>query len=366
MSKIVNPTFIIFLAICGLIAGGAYAGLPATREEGFGFTLVMAVLTVLTQLGAIWYFLSSLKTFKTALRVAYYFLSIGILFFSFIQAQILISLFVLITTSLVVSNLLIITPYVLSALCMYIAMRVFASLLHVRDIWTSPLVALGFSLLVAGAFVVVPHANLGVDESTLNLIMGSIAGCGALSIMALAVALRIRQAIGPVYKNAITWIILALGAVAFTAFHEIITKIYFYDLTYVINNLSVWPFLLVGLLLLRAGIAFKETGRSFVRLSAHPTYIEVITGTAQLASKPAAIDAELDKVRRLTAQHEPGKDLSPAEKDVLLGVYEHIEHHLTTEESLHTFTEQGLRNNLPADFVRDLEARHSPAAKLAQ
>jgi hypothetical protein len=145
---------------------------------------------------------------------------------------------------------------------------------------------------------------------------------------------------------------------AFTCVHEAIIKTLLMNSSYVLSQYTWWPFVLTAVALLRAGLAFRESGRQFVALPANPTYVDVVTGVAQLVSKPQAVDAALDKVRSITARQdlEPA-ELSATDKQGLLDTYLYVENYLTTQEPLRALTKEGLRNNFPDAFLNDLALR---------
>jgi hypothetical protein len=172
--------------------------------------------------------------------------------------------------------------------------------------------------------------------------------------MAMLVALHIRRVIGPVYKSAMTWTAVALGALAVATLQELVAKIYFLDTDYVLMQYSLLWFLLVGVLFLRAGVAFKETGRETVHLPADASHVDVVIGAAQLVSKFSDIDESLDDVRMITARQGQSTELAPADKDKLFDLYLYIENYLSTKEALHKFTKEGLRSGLPETFTQEL------------
>jgi hypothetical protein len=177
------------------------------------------------------------------------------------------------------------------------------------------------------------------------------------------VALHIRRVIGPVYKAAMMWMAVALGALVIAAFQELISKIYFLETDYVLNQYNLLWFLLVGVLFLRAGLAFKGTSRDTVHLPDNATYVDVVIGAAQMVSKFSEIDDALDEVRMITSHgSQSAQQLTPEDKGKLLGVYLQIEKYLTTNEPLHTFSQEGLRNGLPDNFLQDLRAHEQAKA----
>lgn len=355
----------ILLIFTGLVSSTAFFFFPEVKAADASMAAAIAFGSSITQLLAVGYFLSSLRTFKKGLKIAYYWLVAGILLFSLAQIVPSLSVFTDILSNLgsFATGVAIISPYALGALCMYIGMCMFARLLGVRSFWTRFPLAFGIALIVAAIYLLLPQPEPFDKDLLFNLTFGSIVWCGMFGLAAMLVALRIRRVIGPVYKQSMLWIALALGALSFTAFDEAIAKPYFITSAYVLGQYSLFAFLLTGILFLGAGLAVKRTGREFVELSANASYVDVVIGLAQHVSKPAEIDAEMDKVREITASLKG--QLSTDNKATLLGVYRYLEDYLVNKEPLHTYTIDGLRNNLPDEFLRDLTG-NKPAADTVQ
>ncbi len=354
----------ILLIFTGLISSTAFFFFPEVKAAGASMAAAIAFGSSIVQLLAVGYFLFSLRTFKKGLKIAYYWLVAGILLFSLAQIVPSLSVFtdIISNSGTVATGVAIISPYALGALCMYIGMCMFARLLGVRSFWTRFLPVLGISLVGTAVYLLLPQPAPFDKDLLFNLLLGSIVWCGMFGIAATLVALRIRQVIGPVYKQSMLWIALALGALAFTAFDEAIAKPYFLTSTYVMGQYSLFAFLLTGILFLGAGLAVKKTGREFVELPSDASHVDVVVGVAQLVSKPTEVDAEMDKVREITAGLK-NNELSAENKAALVGVYHYLEDYLVNKEPLHNYTTDGLRNNLPESFLRDLTGNSAPQAQ---
>jgi hypothetical protein len=346
------------LVFTAALASSAFWAFPVVKEAGAQPAVAIAFSSCITQLLAAWFFLSSFKTFKRELRPAYFWLAAGVFLFSTVQLVPSLSVFTdILANSTSLTDGVIVSAYALSALCIFIGIRVFARRLGVKSLLTNLWFALGISLLAALIICVAPHpaGSYETGRLTFYMIFGATAWCGAFGLITMLAVLRIRRAIGPIYKGAMLWAAAAFGALALTALHETIVKIYFINSGYVANQYSLLPFLVTGVLMLWAGIAFKQTGRETLALPANASYVDVVVSLAQLVSKPAEIDTELDKVRLITSKHSADQ-LTPDEKTTLRGVYLNLEQYLTAKEPLHTFTKDRLRSNLPQDFAADLTA----------
>jgi hypothetical protein len=170
------------------------------------------------------------------------------------------------------------------------------------------------------------------------------------------VALSIRRTIGEIYKPAMLWTILALGALAFVGLHEIVAKGYFPLSSYVANSFSLWPYLLAGVLFLKAGLEFRAAGQQYIKLPENASYIDIVIGVADMVSRPVEVDEALAKVRAITVQQDSSKPLSEPDKTTLVDAYKILEGYLTTREPVRVFTVEGLRNGLPDEFLQRLKA----------
>jgi hypothetical protein len=346
-----NITFILYLLVAAVVASSAFFFFPEVKIEHLQVALMMAFAASLTQLGAAVFFLAGLQSFKKSLRAAYYLVAAGALAFSLVQLAPSLSVMPVISNifgNTVVASLSFVLPYLFGALCMYLGMRKFASLLGIPTKWRSFLLVAAASLVVALALAAADRESIPV----LRVFIGLVAWCGSFGLAAAVLTFRIRRVIGPVYKNAMLWLGLAFCALTFSTFHEIVVKTFFVNSAYVGHQYTLWAYLLVGILFLRAGMAIANTGRRGFNLSQNPTYVDIVVGAAQIVSQPKEVDAVLDKVRAITAQS--AGPLSAADKQALVGVYLYIEDYLVHKEPLQNFTKEELRDGLPDDFVQAL------------
>lgn len=368
-----NIKFVVFLLIA-IVISVVWAFLnPTIRAAHLEIPLITALAATLTQLAAVWYFFTAARTFKRTLKIAYSLVALGILFFSVVLLIPVMSVTPGLSTvagllSPTAYNVLIIISYMFSALCIYIGMRMFAKVLSVRHIFTSWPLVLGVVIVVGAAVLGGQYKGiLGAYAGLfVSVVMAFVAWCAVFSLIATVLTLKIRGAIGNIYKRSVILLTIALASLAFATLHELIVKTIFIDSSYVVSQLTLWPFLLVGICFLRAGMAFKDTGRAgYIRLGSNPSYVDIVTSAAQMVSQPTAVDAALDKVRTITASQNGQQELSASDKTALLDTYLYLEGYLITTEPLHKVTKEGLRNNLPDVFVKDLAKREANAAATA-
>ncbi len=364
-----NIKFIIWMLITAALASTAFFLFPAAQEVHAEWPLAIAFASSITQIVASWYFISSLRTFKRGLKIAYSLLAAGILVFSLVQLipslSVIPELVTLFSDPTLVYALFM-TPYAFGALLIYAGVWKFAHLLGVRNVWSSFPAVLVMALAAGGLAIGLLYTTPVLQETLLDRIaFGLMVWCGVFSVAACLVALRIREVIGVTYKNAMKWMAIALAALAFTTFHEFVVKTYFSDSWYVTNQLSLLTFLLVGVLFLKAGLAFKETGREYLGLPANASHVDVVVTVAGRVSKPEAVGEWMDRIRVITSRPGLQKTLSAEDKNVILDTYLRVERYLINDEPLHIYSKEGLRNGLPEAFLNDLSRHETGRSKSA-
>ncbi len=344
-----NKKFIILLIVIGLISSSAFFLFPAAKAIGLSYSIAVGFAITLTQAVALWYFLSSLKTFKSGLKIAYYWLAAGIVIFN-IGSGVISGLAQLIPGLVVLVS----TPYVIGAGCMYVGMRRFIKLLDINQRVNSSVLILAGSVVLALIVILLPHPKVTDTELIFDTTFGLLAVSSGPNAAAAFVALRIRQIIGPIYKEAMTWTAIAMGTLTIATIQEVITKSYFLTSGYAVYHIGLTWYLLVGISFLRAGWAFKQASRQSLHVPDNASYVDIVVAVAQLISHPSEIDTALDSMRSITAQ---GQNLSATDKATLIDLYLYLEEYLTIKEPLHKFTKEGLRNGLPETFMQGLLAR---------
>jgi hypothetical protein len=321
---------------------------------------------IVPAMAAVWYLLTSLKAFKTSTKIAYYIITLGIFFYAFTQLGVFLFtilgvFFPSLTANVLTANVLII-PYALSPIILFVGIRKLAKQLGIRSKWMSWLVVLGCVIAIALASLLLPRTpDPDPDyETSVKVIIAVLAGLTGFGIAATAIAVRIRDSISSTYKGAMGWLSVASGAFVFGTFHEFIIK--GTDLAnsgYVTTGVSVWPVLLAGLLFMKAGQAIKVA--TFKKLADNATYVDAVVYAASLVSNPHAVDQTLNELRQVTAGLQSGGDLQGADKKKLLDVYRKLEVYLVTKEPLRKLSQPELRARLTAGFQEELTTSESGA-----
>ncbi len=350
---------IIWLAIAGVVGVVSFFLMPnplAGSDRALAGHIAMGVATTicLLQLAALWYFLSSLKTFKHDLRKAYYLLSAGLLIFSLSQIQLPLT-FIISGLPLGLVYFIVLSPYLFGPLVMYLGVRRFARLLQVHSRWTRVWVAIGVALLVSTIPALLSLAVFKNVSTQDAIVYGLVAWGGGFALAGSIAAFRIHGALSPAYAIAMKRLGIALAVLAATCLHEVIARTVIgpFDVVgwYVSFNLSIWPFLVVAGLMLSAALSFRAVTEQYASLDENASELDVVMYTATLASIPAEIDSTMDKVRAMTALRSTA-ELSEADKKTLANVYRELEDYLLNKDPLRKFNRQDLRNALPARFLK--------------
>lgn len=365
-----NKKFIALLAISLAISSSAFFAFPIIRDTpATQVTLAISMMVIITQTLGAWFFLRSLGAFKKRLRIAYTILAIGALLLAISQFYIANSILAVsypqfvsaVLLDPVFSSILIIIPTVLGAITMYIGTLMFARLLEVRSLWSSIIFVVGLAVVLAVIGIVLPHVDYGTPEITLDVIFGPFLASSGFSIAAAILTWQLKKKLSNTYQPAMRWLSAGLWLFAFVTIQETLLKtvviLYvpgwfsaFLNDIYTGYSINGWLSVAAATALLGAGLLFRQASKKVGKLADNASYLDVVTYIAELVSQPAEIDVHLDKVRQITAAHEPGTDLSTKDKATLIGVYLQLENYLTTEESLRKLTKEDLRIRLPEDF----------------
>jgi hypothetical protein len=300
------------------------------------------------QLCASWYFLSSLREFKSGLRAAYTLIVIGM--FLIIVPVVTFSIALVSGGAPDWLGIVSAAVYFSSTLVVYLGIRRFAKLLSIHYLWTSIWFGIGLALLVAGAMVLVPGAPIGVAQ----LIAWSV----TFSLAATVVALRIRRLIGISYNSAMASLVAALALTAITGLHETIVGVIWPNGLgwYSDYGITLWPYLLMMAFFLRAALQFRESNRPLSNVETNGTFLDAVIYAAGLVSTPAAVDSALNQMRLITADMNSQSTLTPAQELTLVEVYRELENYLLTKEPLRKVTREELRSHLTYDFQQALKA----------
>jgi hypothetical protein len=334
---------------------------PILEEGDLVGAFLLIIPIFVSQIGAVWYFLTSVKTFQPRLRVAYFLLVAGLLLFTLAQAQlpltVLMSVFAP-ETDPTILQLLLLVPYGLGTLVMYAAMHRFAKLLQIKFLWAKAWFALVFALVLVAASTQLPHPPVeGLPEEQYDLLFALVTWSASFSIAAAVVAWRIRKTIGDAYKQAAGWLALALSLLGAAYIHSTLLQsvgAFVPELVWFTqHSLELILYMLASLAFLRAGQLNKLAGKQYGTLAPDANALDVVLYAAQLASNPVAIESMTETIREITASKQAGQ-LGEKETAALTDVYLKLEDYLVTQEPLRKIYRDDLRSRLPENFRKTL------------
>lgn len=344
----------VVLAVAAVAAALPYifepvngASIPEGHQSAAALTIFFAVLG----LGAGLLFALSLNGFTTSFKKAYFYICLGLILhgLSVMVFPVLLLYTPLFWTDL--PNLLGDAPYFVGTVMIFIGLLRFAKLLSLQT-WLQK-IYLTIPLAVGFMFLgwLVPHGSYLFSELRFDLVKSVLWLEPIFTLYCLPLLLHVRRNASQMYARPLLWLIVATvcnfiaGAVyAISNYIQLPLEqsAIFYDIVGALYALTQLIFLI-------AGYSFSRITRNRVMVKQEGTIIDVITYVASLVSQPKAINSILERLRVITAAYNSDKDLHD-----LVAIYQNIENYLVNQETLRTFTKDGLR--------RDIENRFSPEA----
>lgn len=351
-----QPSLFIAVLVIVLLAGLGGYFLPATgveRELENHWRMAIAVTMTTFMLGSALFFLTSLNTFKAGLRRAYRWFAAGMIVFGLGMLQFPVIVLRGLSDSFWAVSGVVILPFLCGTALMYFGMRQFAKLLNIRTVylsfWTGTLLVLDVAM-ASGilAYLLATNNTAGISTETYTATIAWTTGFAMLALWLLA---KIRRVIGTEYHRPMTALTVGLGVLIFGGLHEFTLSFFITeDVPYVYWGISMWPFVLAGLLLAWAGYLFntsrlatKETAPLAIAIvdeDESRAFLESLVKVAKLASEPQKVVPMLDGLRHVTATLQPGKPLSEEQRTELAAVYLKLESYLMWDDPLRTFSRQ--------------------------
>lgn len=372
MSNLIHrySIYLVLVAALGLSAASFFLPVPADtlHETASRWRMVSTVAMVTLIGGAALLFLQGLSAFKSDLRVAYRWFAVGMILLAVALLQWPFLVLLDAESSFWVLSGAVVVPFIVSTAFMYRGMRQFGNLLQIRSWLLSWPIALSIVTgvaLLSGAAAYIFLTTIGppaVSDDT-YLYTATVAWSAGFGILTWLIAIKVYGAIGVSYQTPMGWLVVALGALCFSAVHEYITSYFISPQDwYLYSGAISWPFIISGFLFVIAGSMFtaERTGVSQTRtpdgeINLGRSYIDSITNIANLASRPKDIDPILDGLRRVTANLQPDTSLSTDDRIQLLDTYKQLEEYLVTSDPLKSFTKEQLRTLLYPEFRTQVE-----------
>ncbi len=316
--------------------------------------------------GALWYFLTALKNFQRGLKVAYGFLSVGLVLFGLSQLQLPVTyalLHVFPAINPILAQFLLIAPWTVGSVMLYFAVRKFAGLLKVDGGWRNLWLALGLAIVMGtaayvGGYMAPTTASVGSDRALISLLFGMLGWSGGFTLAGVLVAANIRKVIGASYQPATTWLVFALGVASFAFVSLVVVQTVGPNIPILIwyntHALVLTPFFVTSICFLRSGQLYKTVGSQYGTVPEDARPLDIVLYAAALVSTPKEIDPLLDPVRMITVRKGPDSSFSETEVSKLTETYLKLETYLVKKEPLRKFAREELRARLPRQFVQKL------------
>jgi hypothetical protein len=260
--SLATKTIIIAVVVAALAMWAALSmPIPASWQgtaQDFYLPLLSAIIMAATHLSAGALFLLGLPAYKAKLKFAYGAISVGVICTAIGSMQVpIISAFNLTDTFWVRSGIVIL-PFLLSGLAIYIGVRGFAKLIAIKTklLNTSVIIPCVILLSVLSSFL--PHGPTASTELVNDISNGILMWTGLLYLVSLFITLKIRAKVGSHYTNAVAWLAVALFGgmliVAVAMFNTFV--LYTADqFNAAIDVLSA----INGAVFVKAGLAFNKT-----------------------------------------------------------------------------------------------------------
>lgn len=231
----------------------------ASSLYAFHFSLSTNFLTFLLHLGAAALFIMSLSVYKEKLRRAFISIVLGVVLLAVGTLQLPILDTLDAWNSPYVANGIVGLPFLISGLVIYFGASKFGKLIGIGGLSANKFVVIPSSIALTIAMLYLPHVETMVPEMNYDVGNFVLGWTTTLLIASAVVFLRASRKIGAHYKQATTWLGLALlGSTSCLIIALIDTHISTAvrdPLTEFLNILTI----VAGLIWLKAGYAFTKT-----------------------------------------------------------------------------------------------------------
>jgi|GEM_PF-4069415 len=317
-------------------------------------------------------FLTALKSFKQRLRIAYGFISSGLILFSLGTIQYPILAILRATNSAWATKGYTEMAFVVGAFCVFMGTWLYARLIGIKGLLMSWPVVLVIVFVLMGAVSLLPHNHVGIPENGARILLALHTWEAALFFGGAVLALLIKRKTTFIYTRAMAWIFVGFSLYTVgVCFINIVLVIAGFNSWYFTYNVFLLPFSLGALTWLKAAEAFHdiatanipllgaEGGRTFfgqpinAPASRQASCVDVVVFLASLSSDPSRIDQSLDELRRVTARQTYGQVLGRFDQERLAETCLQIETYLTENEPVRKLSRSQLRR-LVSDRYRNI------------
>lgn len=355
-SRIIVSLTLVLATLCA-VAVFLFTPRDVTATASLAHYRTAAALPItITSIGGSILFLGALRQFKMRMQIAYTLLSIGFILFGIALVQLPIIGFLNLWNSWYANSGMIIVPFIFSTGLIYAGIREFARLEGLHGKLTSAPFVL--SITVLGVFVsfFAGHwfARYQYIEGT-DLYIAIVAWSAINITFAAILARKIVGRMGPLYYKAMRWLFIALLVLTASAWHEYAISFFTNnDSWYVAYGLSFVPFIIAGLLIMRAGYEFALIGTTLPVIPLHEAPSQIDTSYAASLNSIALLVSNIQVSRQFTGQSTEvvqteqliTSPQTPTTKANFVMRYRKLEHYLMHDEPLRTFERNELREKL--------------------
>jgi hypothetical protein len=360
-----NGRYKVLILLSILLAiGGAWA----VFEFKFGIVdkalharAASALLMTPPFIGAAVLFLAGFGHFKAKMRQAYTLFAWGILLFGIAMIQLPIIGLRDLWESWWANSGLVVAPFIFATSFIYLGIQRFALLLGIKNKLTDWRLlfssALAFTLAsFFGGHYLALYAD-SVDG--LDIYIAIVAWSVVCITFAALLGRQVIDRIGPLYQPAMRWLTTGLLALSFAAWHEYIIN-YFTnnDTWYIAYGISFWPFIVSGLIMLRAGYAFTLIGATLPYIPVKEAPETAVSSDMQYANNLASLmalvsaqDSDVVKEAQTAAQ-------MPTQQAAVQS-YNKLENYLMNQDPLRRFDQEEIRGQLSPGFRALIDQQRS-------
>lgn len=247
--------------------------------------------------------------------------------------------------------------FVTALICIYAGTRSFARLFAIKNITTAWWFAFITPVAIAVVYGLLPHAPTATPELQFDLGNGFNIFSMWMTVLALSHIVQVKRLAGPLYTNALTWLILTFAAMLVAVVGHLIFVLPFGDEQwFLVGGVPFIPLFAASACFLRAAYAFNTITTSSVPAvtssgGSQATSVDIVSYIVSLVSEPRSVDPLLDKFRTVTAKIDPNQPtLSAQDQKDLQQIYLDLETYLIEKEKLREFTRPGLRQQIAHDL----------------
>lgn len=314
--------------------------------------LIGAVL----HLGAAVLFISSLRNFKTLLRVAFICISVGLSLASLGALQLPLVLALGGLDSMWVTSGAIGIPFMLAMLLNYSGTHIAANLFKIKHVVNRPWFVALIGVLAGISAVALPRA-LGMTEGKIDPLPGVLAFLGSIYLCIAILVMRIKSEASKRYSTSLRWLSLTFLFASLSLAHNLVVKLLLPadDSYYTQSIFTSLGNVLPAIAIVVAAYSFARLGQhadeTFMQQEESANCISVNLYLASLASSVRDIDAILDGMRAVTARLGPTDSvISDQDQQQLAGVCVALEDYLINREPLQKFTKPELEQTIAQKF----------------